>query len=86
MYKKRSRVLARLYEVKAFVKARLWDTPGARARDQNVQFLRLGQFISSYVTKRDRGFMLCIPLQLGKMNRNQLTISDVDPYFIVHCT
>ena len=44
------RILARLYEVKES----LCDTPGvhprtrALARDQNVQFLRLGQFLRNY--------------------------------------
>ena len=47
-------ILARLYEVKGS----LCDTPGVRpraralaralARDQNVQFLRSGQFLSNY--------------------------------------
>ena len=46
--------LARLYEVKGGL--HVCNTPGTcprlracmRARDQNVQFLRLGQFLSNY--------------------------------------
>ena len=44
------RILARLYEVKES----LCDTPGVRpharalGRDQNVQFLHLGQFLNNY--------------------------------------
>ena len=58
-------------------------TPGeclyALVHDQIVQFL-------FSVTTRYRGFILGIHLHLMKTNRNQLTVSDVDLYFMVHCT
>ena len=39
-------------------------------------------YVSFSVTSRDRGFILGICLHLGKTNRKQWTVSDVDLYFM----
>ena len=59
----------------------LFDTPGARAlaRDQNVQFLRIGQFLSNY---KGYGLHTCIHLHLGKTNRKPYLMITFISWFI----
>ena len=53
-------------------------------RVRMINNFRFCAWVSFSVTTRDRGFILGIHLHLGKTNRNQLTVSDVDLYFMAH--